>query len=375
MVKIRWVIVTASLSIVLIVVSFVVGASIESPWDEAVANAQREPVITVPVEWREFRAEVLEAEGQYSAGNEVVIEAPELDGPCVVTRRLLDVGDEVTSGMVLTEVSGRPVIGLSTPFRLYRDLHLWDSGPDVKALQDAMGELGVYSGRSHGNYDDATARGVAAMYRNGGYIAGQEATELPGLRIDEIARLPEGRAEVLSVSAVGAEPGAVEASEAGSGLLRLRFGRASATVRVAVSSADAFAVGANLTVHSMADRNQAVPATVRELSEFKQGEEGEIPGYDALLVFNQGEAPGLADGAPVVASPVAEGRSIGEGLAVPLVALREGPSGTNVVVDGEGAAAVRVKDSGDGYALVESDDLEVGDDVVVSGLPGGGTSS
>ncbi|GAA4709145.1 putative peptidoglycan binding domain-containing protein [Promicromonospora umidemergens] len=125
--------------------------------------------MTAPVEKRTLDSDVTEVQGRYSAGSTLAVPAPALDVPAVVTRQVLRKGETVQSGSVLAEVSGRPVIGLATPFRLYRDLAPGDEGPDVAALQDALRALDLYQGRSDGAYGAGTAGAVKALYSNRGY--------------------------------------------------------------------------------------------------------------------------------------------------------------------------------------------------------------
>ncbi|WP_344103478.1 peptidoglycan-binding domain-containing protein [Myceligenerans crystallogenes] len=165
-----WIIATAAGAVAVVVASFALGTQVRSPWEEAVANSQREPLVTVPVERRALAADVTESEGRYSAGSELSVPAPVTDVPAVVTRQAFAPGDEVRSGDLLAEVSGRPVIGLTTPFRLYRDIRPGDQGPDVAALQEALADLGLFTGPPDSVYGTATATAVRTLYGTLGYL-------------------------------------------------------------------------------------------------------------------------------------------------------------------------------------------------------------
>lgn len=411
----------------------------QSPWEEAVANSQRDPLVTVPVERRELAADVTEAQGRFSAGQELNVPAPALDVPGVVTNRTVAGGDRVQSGSVLAEVSGRPIVGLVTPFRLYRNIVPGDVGPDVRALQDALRDLDLYVGESDGEYGVNTASAVKALYARLGYTAPidqalvdavedaekalaeatrvrQTAVSLDGphvegdpassagadapgdldravaeaqldlveaqfaaltqVRASEITRLPGFSATVISAADVGAEVGGGSAegenqgvsSVPGNSLVRLRVGDPSATVRVGLASKDAFQEGAQVEVRAVANQRVSVTATVGAVSEFRQPDgdtPGGLPGYDVTLEFE--ESPPFSDGDTVTAASLEDAGVKADGLAVPLIALREDTTGTFVKVVGRGRAAVTVVATGDGYAVVETDELSTDDDVIVSG--------
>jgi peptidoglycan hydrolase-like protein with peptidoglycan-binding domain len=405
---------TAACSVAAIAASFWLGTLVDSPWQEALTNSQRDPLVTVPVETRVLTADVVESEGRFSAGEVLSITAPVSDRPGVVTARALEPGEHLGSGAVLAEVSGRPIIGLETPFRLYRDIMPGDFGPDVVAVQDALREIGLYSGRSDGKYGADTAGAVGKLYEQLGYpvladqdladtVDGAESgrsdvsatspeevrfTELPPLRAAEFVRLPERGATVLSAAAVGDEVGGGTyggsdtdegTSDTSSGeLVRLRTGRPNVTVRVGVPSKGAFSVGAEVLVRVVTDQQISASATVRQVSGFRQPDAttpGGLPGYDVTLGFPDGADVPFEDSDTVVAVPKEDAEPKAEGLAVPLIALREDSSGTFVTVIGRGSTPVTVKATGDGFAVIEAEGLKADDQVVVSGLAMSGDES
>ena len=60
----------------------------------------------------------------------------------IVTDTYLAPGQTLRSGALLAGVSGRPVIGLELPFKLYRDIRGGDSGTDVEHLHETLGAGG-----------------------------------------------------------------------------------------------------------------------------------------------------------------------------------------------------------------------------------------
>ncbi len=257
-----WYTAIATGSVAVVAVVFGLGTLVQSPWREASANSGREPLVTVPVEHRTLAADIEDASAVYSAGRDLVIGAPDVEGAAVVTAQKVRAGQKVVSGSVLSEVSGRPIFGLATPFRLYRNVSPGASGPDVRALQEALAELGLYGGVRDGVYGAGTAGAVKSLYQRHGYsvpierelldavdaaeaaLADAERVTEPGaggagaggeagatqspqsanpraeealkkarfvaltpLRAAEFARLPVGGATVLSAAGVGSELG------------------------------------------------------------------------------------------------------------------------------------------------------------------------
>lgn len=104
------------------------------------------------------------------AAGVVDVQAPKtLDG--VVTASDLAVGAEVLSGTAVLRVNGRPIIVLTGPFALYRDLTLGDSGDDVVMLQHALVDAGHLRATPDGRFGPRTAAAVRALYRSVGFDA------------------------------------------------------------------------------------------------------------------------------------------------------------------------------------------------------------
>jgi hypothetical protein len=60
----------------------------------------------------------------------------------VVTSLNVSKGASVAIGSVVATVNGQPVFALQSPFPLYRDIGVGDSGVDVRSLQDSLKSMG-----------------------------------------------------------------------------------------------------------------------------------------------------------------------------------------------------------------------------------------
>jgi HlyD family secretion protein len=87
----------------------------------------------------------------------------------VVTRLGRRPGDQIRSGDVVIEVSGRPLIALPGAMPAHRDLRPGDTGEDVAQLQAALRSLGYPGGDPSGTFGSGTKAAVAALYRGLGY--------------------------------------------------------------------------------------------------------------------------------------------------------------------------------------------------------------
>lgn len=87
----------------------------------------------------------------------------------IVTTSACEAGGAVSSGDVLVTIDAVPVIALRTEYPLYRDLSAGETGPDVRAVQEALVALGYPVGRES-RWDQQTAAGWHQMVvdRGGG---------------------------------------------------------------------------------------------------------------------------------------------------------------------------------------------------------------
>ncbi|MCL1838704.1 MAG: hypothetical protein FWG47_05240 [Propionibacteriaceae bacterium] len=165
--------VLAGLAVVCLGIGFVVGGVVRSPED--VAAASRPPaagLITARVEARQISA-VVSGRADVEFSDPVVVDPPIPLGvdAAIVTGRVPQVGVEVSAGMVLLEVSGRPVIVLPGKFSAYRSLGAGSVGPDVAQLRKALSGLGYAAGNGGQTYDAALAAAVKQLYKDAGYPA------------------------------------------------------------------------------------------------------------------------------------------------------------------------------------------------------------
>jgi peptidoglycan hydrolase-like protein with peptidoglycan-binding domain len=390
---------------------FAAGTFVRSPWDDAVSNARAHVVATALVEHREFLPEPVEAQGTVSIGSvRDLAPPPGAAALQVVTGARAKVGDVVQSGVELLQVSGRPVIALSLPFDLYRDIHPGDRGADIRALQDSLRSLGLYSMASDGEYGSSTAAAVRQLYRSLGAEppsvsaeaqeavkvaedalaqatatspAMGDASSIPGdearlrdalddarraadtpVLMAEVVAIPSGGATVVSVAPVGTR---LEGET--TVMASLRSGQASGSVRVSVADQAFFPVGAAVDVVSTTDQSISRKATVTALSEFRPADDtSDVPGYDATVTFAEPQDVPFEDKAQIIAR-IDSDAPPRRGLAVPLIAVREDGKGTFVLVrqaDKPVRVEVNVVMTADGYALVDSE-LTEGAEVIVSG--------
>lgn len=196
----RWMVGWLLGAVGLTALAFGSGVLVRSPWEEAAQNAARTPSVTATVQVRTFTADEVVAIGTVSSGTVTTIQGSAADGSeAVVTATPLAAGAQVTAGSVLVEISGRPVIALPLPFVLYRDLAPGDSGTDVRALQQTLADLGLYSGEVDGAYGPGTSAAVRALYALTSATAPAPASDL--VETVETARAALGEAQAAIASA------------------------------------------------------------------------------------------------------------------------------------------------------------------------------
>lgn len=152
----------------LMVAAFLGGTVVNSPLQDAVQNSEQEIHATWAVELRSAAPEVEPLEGSVKSGARIdaasSIVAGEETAREVVTATRAAVGDRVRSGDAPVFVSGRPLILVALRVPLYRDLHPGDLGDDVRDLQQALRDLGLYAGAANGEYGTKTAAAVKGLY-------------------------------------------------------------------------------------------------------------------------------------------------------------------------------------------------------------------
>lgn len=117
----------------------------------------------------------------------------------IVTRIQKRLGELVTPGDVLLEVSGRPLIALPGRIPAYRDLREGQKGQDVAQLQRALRSLGFRPGKISGTLNAATAAAVNRFYASVGYTPAVSG-DTPVLPLSEVMFLPAFPARVRALS-------------------------------------------------------------------------------------------------------------------------------------------------------------------------------
>ncbi len=170
---------------------WVAGQRIQSPAQVAADTAPPEPsLITVPVESTELSVDVIvRGQLEFSDTESLAVQPTTIDGTTIITRTMVEVGDDLNEGDVMIEVAGRPVFVLEGALPEYRSLIPTADGPDILQLEEALERLGLDPGAVDGEYTPATEEAVEALYLRAGYTA-----NLPGP--EEIAELENLRASV-----------------------------------------------------------------------------------------------------------------------------------------------------------------------------------
>ncbi len=167
---------------------WVAGQRIQSPAQIAADTAPPEPsLITVPIESAELSVDVIvRGQLEFSDTESLAVQPTTIDGTTIITRTLVEVGDELNEGDVMIEVAGRPVFVLEGELPEYRSLIPAADGPDVLQLEEALARLGLDPGAVDGDYTVATEEAIEALYLRAGYTANlpgpEEINELELLR-------------------------------------------------------------------------------------------------------------------------------------------------------------------------------------------------
>ncbi|WP_066466258.1 peptidoglycan-binding protein [Sanguibacter suarezii] len=175
------------------------------------ANSQADPAVTALVGTQEFAVPVATVTGTASAGvTTTVVPVAAAAGRTIVTGVIAGPGSVLRPGQVLAEVSGRPLIALNLPFDLYRDLAPGDSGPDVRALQQALIDTGVLTGPVDGQFGARTSAAIRALYAQNSVTAPQASPEKTGALDEAVEALAEARkpapSDATTAPGGGADP-------------------------------------------------------------------------------------------------------------------------------------------------------------------------
>jgi peptidoglycan hydrolase-like protein with peptidoglycan-binding domain len=178
-------------------------ALVRSPEHAALEAAPPEmPLSTAAVEFGTL-GDSIEVDVTFAATDDRAIPSSDVDG--LITSLPL-VGESIEPGVVVLEISGRPVIALPGTTHMYRDLVGGVRGDDVAALQESLTSLGFLSGGVDGDYGPDTANAVEMLYEHLGYE--------PPAPSGTQGELRSARAAVMAANSSVAEAQASDASTA-----------------------------------------------------------------------------------------------------------------------------------------------------------------
>lgn len=361
-----------------------------APDTAAIQNSSRTPVVTAQVQQRPVRTTAsITAELQppaLAAVNPtvtIVSSAASVEGAAggkdedsaaalpqavlqVVSARIRSVGDRVSPGDLLAEVSGRPVYAFPLSAPLYRDLAVGSAGNDVRALQRMLSRAGFYRAAVDGRFRSTTLDALKRLFSRDGYRLAEVAPGVKGLALAETARVPGERLRVAAACPAGRQPTAHRP------LLRVETRPAVMKARVDLLQADGFREGASVQVQI--GGGAPTPSKVLAVSEFKPADSSTPPGYDISVALPKGIDVKEAESRPILITEAAE---VPQAPSVPLAAIRRDPGGSAYVLVASDTAEqplrpeqveVTVIAEVAGYAvLADNAHLAVGTEVVVSG--------
>ncbi len=305
--------------------AFVAGYTVRSSQNIVTELEAAIPVDSTVVN-REFGNELV-AQATVAEGVEVRVSGIETSpfDRAIVTENRIQVGDSVKSGTVLGAISNRPLWAFTLDVPLYRDMRIGDRGPDVSAMQEALGIA------PSGLFDLSLQRSVENLYVEAGFEPPRDELGRIYVRRAEVFALQE-LASVTSISAVGS------VLNEDTPLAILSVGPPSVTVRVTVIEVEAIELGQEFSV--VGSRGGVGIATVDHIGLFVPADgtsNSAFPGHDVRLSLEvSSPAEDLEPGKPVVISSIESASEML--LALPEVAVRG---------DGDQLYVLRVRATGE----------------------------
>lgn len=358
----RWLVVWSAVSVAAVVVAFVLGTAVRSPWEGALAASTADPVVTGTVQVRSLTVSEKQVTGTVALGSESDVVVEPADGSdAVVTAVHQDVGGVLLPGHALAEVSGRPVIALDLPFALYRDLDPGMSGTDVLAVQQALSRLGLYSGAQDGQYGLVTATAVSKLYTSAGVAAPvSDADAATALKAAQKARSEAATA----LATASAELEQAQADVAAEDTAATR--RAEALAALSVQSAQS----------DVADAQSALDeATLAVATPLPQSEVVVVPAAGALVVACGGVGTQVSTDTPMATLRSGSPTVIARVGAATIDSFQVGDEATVTPVSGSTAAvAAAVTAVGDFVSSSTADGSPPGYDVTLSVADASGLS-
>ncbi|WP_183093127.1 peptidoglycan-binding domain-containing protein [Nocardioides stalactiti] len=152
-------------------VAWVLMARIQPPPRSNQDSLER-TLITAPIQRRVLRSHVVARGSVREIGRTEVNLAGDvgnLEGEPIYTGGLVAPGELLTSGTVLAEISGRPVMVIEGAVPMYRTLLVGSRGEDVRQLESYLAWAGFLGAGIDDLYDESTAGAVETFYRARGY--------------------------------------------------------------------------------------------------------------------------------------------------------------------------------------------------------------
>ena len=332
------------------VTSFIIGKSSSSSQEEALATAQTTLAVYAPAERRTL--------GATATHNGSVQIPPSQDisynGSGIVTTVNIQEGDTVRPGTLVATVDSNPVIAvLGSDKPIYRDLHPGDTGYDVEAVQEILNQLG-YPLAITGKLDENTEKTLETLYRNIGYTSpcGEKVCVLTGTFLKIPADLPP----VTTTSKAGTDTAQDPV------LFSANSGNRNIVARIGVAQKEDFNDQPEITVSGPA--GEIIRSTDYSFSDFKEGTDKALPGYDLTINLPQDLAT-IPDDKTVVTLNL--NTTVKEYLAVPAVAIRQEGTTTYVLTEDGNRVEVTVLTQAQGWAgIEETNGITEGTQVLVS---------
>lgn len=222
-----WAVLTVILMIVSVVCTWLLSAHFQSPAQRA-AKAAPPPPAAITAQVREGSLkDSISGRATVAPGRALAIPLSAVQGN-VVTGLPMREGERVTSGSVVLETNGRPLIVIQGEFPMYRDLSVGDSGPDVMQWQEFLADQGFLSDSAPGGkFGKLTYEATLSFYRSKGYAlsAGdaltsdtkQENASSPGSAVESSPQAddPQGNGEATEGAAPKGDATDEEASDSG----------------------------------------------------------------------------------------------------------------------------------------------------------------
>lgn len=151
---------------------WIIGQQVKNPAEiQAETAPPPKSLITVPVEARELSDDIVTRVSvlfDNTDGVKITTDAAALLTP-VVTGRVPERGAQLVNGSVLMEVSERPYFVLNGDLPASRTIRFGTKGPDVEQLEQALVDLGFFSGEPDADFDESTGQAISALYASEGY--------------------------------------------------------------------------------------------------------------------------------------------------------------------------------------------------------------